>query len=57
MDLKNLRYVRKENNGTKVSNISDKYVFEVSDISEGLLNLCNNNQNFLKLTKNEILSQ
>ncbi len=53
MDLKNLRYVHKESNGTKVTNISDKYVFEVSDISNGLLNLCNNNQNFLEINKNQ----
>ena len=53
MNLKNLRYVHKESNGTKVTNISDKYVFEVSDISNGLLNLCNNNQNFLEINKNQ----
>ena len=39
MDLKNLRYIRKENGETKIAKIFDQYVFSVSDIPEGLIRL------------------
>lgn len=39
MELKNLRYVRKENGETQVAKISDRYVFSVSDIPDGLVRL------------------
>lgn len=49
MDLKNLRYVRKENGETKIAKIFDRYVFSVSDIPEGLIRLSSRFSNVIEV--------
>lgn len=52
MDLKNLRYVRKENGETKIAKIFDRYVFSVSDIPEGLIRLNSRFSNVIEVDGN-----
>lgn len=52
MDLKNLRYVRKENGETKIAKIFDRYVFSVSDIPEGLIRLSSRFSNVIEVDGN-----
>lgn len=52
MDLKNLRYVRKENGETKIAKIFDRYVFSVSDIPEGLIHLSSRFSNVIEVDEN-----
>lgn len=52
MNLKNLRYVRKENGETKIAKIFDNYVFSVSDMPDGLIRLSTSFPNVIEIDNN-----
>ncbi len=52
-DIRNIRYIRKENGETKISGIYDHIRFEVEDINEGMRRVAENFSNCISLNEDE----